>query len=204
VNFDGPAEKYADTLASVDPLFRARWSPRAFSSREISNEDLKTILEAARWAASSGNEQPWRFVVARKPDGESFERLLGLLEPSNQAWAASAPVLIVMAARRTFARGGSPNGYALHDTGAALAQLMLQATALGLHAHGMAGFDHERARTELHIPDEYGLGAAVAVGYRGSPDLLSPENRRRELARRERKPLSELVFGGRWDEPLAL
>lgn len=202
--FDGPEEKYADTLASVDPLFRERWSPRSFLPRDVSGQDLETMLEAARWAASSGNEQPWRFIVARKSEDENFKRILGLLEPSNQAWAAAAPVLIVMACSLKFGRNGQPNGYALHDTGAALAHLMLQATALGLHAHGMAGFDHERARVELSIPEEYGLGAAVALGYRGSPDQLSPQNRQRELARRERKPLSELVFGGRWDRPLAL
>ncbi len=201
-SFDGLVEKGADTLPEVHELIRSRWSPRAFSSREVSNRDLQTILEAARWAASSNNEQPWRFLVARKSDGAAYETLLHLLVPANQSWAKTAPVLIVIAAKRTFSHSGSPNHYALHDAGQALAHLFLQATALGLHAHGMAGFDRERARQELGIPDDYDLGAAVALGYLGSPDELNAKQRESELARRQRKPLSEIVFGGRWNEPL--
>jgi nitroreductase len=202
--FNGPAEKLADTLPGVHELIRARWSPRAFSSRQVSDEDLKTVLDAARWAASSNNEQPWRFLVARKSDPASYEKLLNLLVPGNQAWAQSAPVLIIMAAKRTFSHNGAPNLYAVHDAGQALAHLFLQATALGLHAHGMAGFDRERARKELHIPDDYELGAAVALGYWGSPDQLSEKQRQSELAPRHRKPLNEIVFGADWNQPLPL
>ncbi|HZQ56293.1 MAG TPA: nitroreductase family protein [Bryobacteraceae bacterium] len=200
--FDGPAEKLADTLPGVHELIRARWSPRAFSSRDVSDEDLKTILDAARWAASSNNEQPWRFLVARKSDPAAHDKLLNLLLPGNQSWAKFAPVLMIMAAKRTFSHNGAPNLYAVHDTGQALAHLFLQATALGLHAHGMAGFDRERARKELHIPDDYELGAAVALGYLGSPDQLSERHRQSELARRQRKPLNEIVFGADWNQPL--
>ncbi|MDQ2711790.1 MAG: nitroreductase family protein [Acidobacteriota bacterium] len=201
---DIPSEKLANTLPSVHEIFRARWSPRAFADRPVSSEDLKTILEAARWAASSYNEQPWRFIVAGKTDGAFYEKLLGLLDPFNQAWARSAPVLIITAAKRHFTHNGNDNFHALHDAGAALAHFALQATALGLHAHGMAGFDHEKARQELGIPDEYELGAAMALGYLGSPDTLSDSYREREHAPRARKPLSELVFGGHWDRPLDL
>ncbi len=197
-----PADKSADTLPSVHELIRARWSPRAFSARDVSTEDLRTILEAARWAASSYNEQPWRFIVARKSDPAAFEKILGLLVPSNQAWAKSAPVLMIMVAKRAFSHNGSPNLYAVHDTGQALAHLFLQATALGLHAHGMAGFDRERARKELAIPDDYDFGAAVALGYLGSPDGLTEQQRNSELAKRTRKPLNEIVFGTNWGEPL--
>lgn len=203
-SLDGPAQKLADTLPSVHELIRSRWSPRSFSPRPVSNEDLKTILEAARWAASSYNEQPWRFFVARKSDGAAYDKLLRLLLPANQSWAKTAPVLIVMAAKRTFSHNGSPNYYALHDAGQALAHLFLQATALGLHAHGMAGFDREKARKELAIPDDYDLAAAVALGYLGSPDQLTEQQRQSELARRQRKPLNEIVFGANWNEPLAL
>ncbi len=185
-------------------MIRARWSPRAFSSRAVSNEDLKIILEAARWAASSYNEQPWRFFVATKSDVEAYEKLLQLLLPANQSWAKTAPVLIVMAAKRTFSHNGSPNYYALHDAGQALAHLFLQATALGLHAHGMAGFDRERARQDLRLPDDYDLAAAVALGYLGSPDELNEQQRQMETAPRHRKPLKEIVFGANWGEPLAL
>jgi nitroreductase len=188
--------KEADTVPSVHDLIRTRWSPRSFSDRPVSNADLRTILEAARWAASSNNEQPWRFLIARKSDGEPYDRILSLLVPGNQEWARTAPVLMIMAAKRTFSHNGSPNSYALHDTGAALAQLMLQAHALGLYAHGMAGFDRMRAREVLAIPDDYEVGAAVALGYRDSPDKLTNERHRTsELAKRVRKPLNELAFG---------
>lgn len=200
-----PSEKDADTVPTVHELIRTRWSPRSFSDRPVSNADLRTVLEAARWAASSSNEQPWRFLIARKSDGEAYERILSLLVPGNQEWARTAPVLMIMAAKRTFSHNGSPNSYALHDTGAALAHLMLQAHALGLYAHGMAGFDRVRAREVLGIPDDYELGAAVALGYRDSPDKLANERHRNaELAKRIRKPLNELAFGGYWDKPLGL
>lgn len=194
--------KDADTLPTVHELIRTRWSPRSFSDRPVSSEELKTILEASRWAASSNNEQPWRFLIARKSDSEAYSRILSLLVPGNQEWAKTAPVLIIMAAKRTFSHNGSPNSYALHDTGAALAHLMLQAHALGLYAHGMAGFDRVRAREVLSIPDDYDLGAAVALGYRDSPDKLTNERHRNsELGKRSRRPLNELVFGAHWDEP---
>ena len=202
--FNGPIEKLADASPGVHQLVRARWSPRAFSSRDVSNEDLKTIFEAARWAASSYNEQPWRFLVARKSDGPAYEKILHLLAPFNQAWAKSAPVLFIMAAKRTFSHSGAPNLYGVHDVGQALAHVFLQATALGLHAHGMAGFDHDRARTELGIPDDYDFGAAVALGYLGSPDQLSEQQRQAELAKRQRKPLDEIVFGAEFGKPLKL
>jgi len=202
--FNGPAEKVADTLPSVHDLIRARWSPRAFSDRDVSDADLKTIFEAARWAASSYNEQPWRFLVGRKSDPEAYGKILSVLAPFNQAWAKSAPVLFIMAAKRTFSHSGMQNLYAVHDAGQALAHIFLQATALGLHAHGMAGFDRDRARTELGIPDDYDLGAAVALGYLGSPDQLPDQQRQSELARRTRKPLNEIVFGAEFGKPLAL
>ena len=197
-------EKLADTPLSIHDLIRARWSPRAFSDREVSEADLKTIFEAARWTASSFNEQPWRFMVARKSDGAAYAKLLGLLVPFNQAWAKSAPVLFIMAAKRGFSHNGTPNLYALHDAGQALAHVFLQATALGLHAHGMAGFDRDRARTELGIPDDYDLGAAVALGYLGSPDQLNEQQRQSELAKRTRKPLNEIIFGAEFGKPLPL
>ena len=201
---NGPAEKFADTLPAVHDLIRARWSPRAFSNRDVSGQDLKTIFEAARWAASSFNEQPWRFLVARKSDGPAYEKILHLLAPFNQAWAKTAPVLFIMVARRNFSHNGSPNLYAVHDAGQALAHVFLQATALGLHAHGMAGYDRERARIELGIPDDYDFGAAVALGYLGSPDQLSDQQRQAELAARTRKPLNEIVFGAEFGKPLNL
>jgi len=201
VDFD----KSADTLPSVHELIRTRWSPRSFSDRPVSDQDLRTVLEAARWAASSNNEQPWRFLIARKSDGEAYGKMLSLLVPSNQEWARTAPVLIIMAAKKNFSHTGVPNAYALHDTGAALANLFLQANALGLSAHGMAGFDRERAHEVLGIPADYDLGAAVALGYRDSPDKLTNERHQKaETARRQRKPLNEIAFGPFWNQPLSL
>jgi nitroreductase len=179
--------------AGVHDLIGSRWSPRSFSSREVSDQDLKTILEAARWAASSYNEQPWRFFVARRSDDAAYEKILGFLAPANQTWAKSAPVLMITATKRTFSHNGSPNYYAMHDAGQALANLSLQATALGLHAHAMGGFDHEKARKRLGLPDDYALGAAIALGY---SDV--------EMAARTRKPLSDIVFSANWNESLAL
>jgi nitroreductase len=201
---DGPTQKLADTVPGVHELIRARWSPRAFSDREVSNDDLKTIFEAARWAASSFNEQPWRFLVARKTDGPAYDKILNILVPFNQAWAKTAPVLFIMAAKRTFSHSGAPNRYNLHDAGQALAHVMLQATALGLHVHGMAGFDYDRARKDLGIPDDYDLAAAAALGYLGPPDQLGEQHRESELAKRTRKPLNEIVFGAHFGDPLAL
>jgi nitroreductase len=198
------SSKFAVTDGNVHELIRTRWSPRAYSSREVSNEDLRSILEAGRWAASSYNEQPWRFFVVRKSDGSAFERFLGTLAPANQAWAASAPVLIIMASKKTFSHNGAANYYALHDTGQALAHVMLQATALGLHAHAMAGFSHEKAREVIGIPDDYDIGAAVVLGYLGNPEQLPQQARAAETAQRQRKPLRDIAFGSSWNEPLAL
>lgn len=204
IRFDGPPAKYpADVSPGVHEIFKARWSPRSFSSREVSAEDLKATLDAARWAASSYNEQPWRFIVATKADQQGYDKLLSALVPFNQNWAKTAPVLIMTAAKTKFSHSGEANYHALHDTGAALAQLMLQATALGLHTHGMAGYDHEKMRRALGIPDEFALGAAVALGYLDLPEKL-PEGspREQETTPRQRKALSEVAYGSRWGQAL--
>lgn len=198
------AGKYAGTLPAVHELLRKRWSPRSFSDRPVTNEDLKTLLEAARWSFSSYNEQPWRFIIARKSDGLDYDRMLNLLVPFNQAWAKSAPVLMITLAKRTFSHDDSPNFHALHDSGSALAMLAVQATAMGLSMHGMAGFNRDRARQELGVPDDYEVVTAVAMGYLASPDDLPENLKERELAPRQRKPLDQLVFEGRWNNPLSL
>lgn len=193
--------KAAASHPKVHELIRDRWSPRAFSDQDVSPDDLAAILDAARWAASSYNEQPWRFIVATKHDPAGYQKLLSLLVPFNQSWAKSAPILILMVAKKTFTHNQQPNRYAVHDAGAALANLSLQATALGLHNHSMAGFDYERARTELNLPDDYEVAAVTALGYVGSPDQLSDDLRQRELETRQRKPLSQLAFTTEWETP---
>lgn len=197
--FSEPDIKLADTELPIHDLIRKRWSPRSFLDRAVSDEDLRTLLEAARWAASSSNEQPWIFFVARRSEPAEFEKLLNLLTPGNEAWAGMAPILMIMAARKTFARNGAMNDYSLHDAGQAFAQLALQAVALDLHVHGMAGFDRERAMTELNIPDDYQLGAAMAIGYAGTPEQLPEKYRGMEVSKRQRKPLEEFVFGAGWE-----
>ncbi len=194
--------KHAPHVAGVVEPILQRWSPRAFDHREVSREELKKLFEAARWAASSYNEQPWRFIVGFKGD-ETYRKILDSLIEFNQSWAATAPVLMLSVASRTFARNGSPNQYALHDTGAATAYLSLQATAQGLHTHSMAGFDHQKIRPALGIPEAYEIGAVTAIGYLGEASALPEAMRAMETAPRERKPLSEFTFS-EWDRPLQL
>ncbi len=196
--------KAAATHSKVHELIRNRWSPRGFSGKEVSDDDLMSILEAARWAASSYNEQPWRFIVATRQDADAFQKLLSLAVAFNQSWAKSAPVLILMVTKKTFTHNRQPNRYAMHDAGAALAHIFLQATALGLHGHGMAGFDYDRARTELKIPDDYETAALVALGYLGSPEQLPEGLQKQELGPRTRKPLAELAFTTSWETPFPL
>ncbi|HWZ50078.1 MAG TPA: nitroreductase family protein [Granulicella sp.] len=190
----------ADT--GVNELILRRWSPRSFADTPVSSGDLTKIFTAAAWAASSFNEQPWRFLVGRKGDS-TYEKILAALVEFNQAWAGSAPVLILSVGRKTFTQSGQPNLFAMHDTGAASATLSLQATELGLHTHGMAGVDREKARAIFAIPEDYEVGAAWALGYLGDPEALPGELRARELAPRSRKPLSEFVFSA-WERPASL
>jgi nitroreductase len=198
-----PASKFADTAPGVHELIRERFSPRSFSPQEVSAADLRTILEAGRWAASSFNEQPWRVIVARKSDGEVYRKLLGVLVAFNQGWAKTAPVLMLVTAKRTFTHNGTENRFAMHDAGALLANMALQATALGLHGHGMAGYDIEKARQTFAIPEDYDIAAAFALGYLGTPEDLPEPYQSKEREKRVRKPLSEIAFGGDWGEPLA-
>lgn len=205
VSADEPHLKWANTLTEVDELIRRRWSPRSFEDREVPPTMLYALLEAARWAPSSANEQPWRFIVATKAEPEKFDKVLQVLVPGNQEWAQNAPVLIISVAKNTFTKNGTTNRHNLHDTGAATAFLMLQATAMGLYAHAMAGIDYERARTELSIPADYDIGAAIAVGYLGNPEKLKNERHRAlEITPRSRKSIEEITFSGKWGEPLKL
>ncbi|MEO8588700.1 MAG: nitroreductase family protein [Flavobacteriales bacterium] len=180
---------------SLHPLINDRYSPRAFSEREVGDAELGLVLEAARWAPSSMNEQPWRFLVARRGEAGHVE-LLSALNPSNQVWAAKAPVLILNMTRRTLSRNGQVNFHARHDLGLALSQLTAQATALGMGLHQMAGFKADAVRAAFSIPEELDLVSIIALGFPGEPDQLPNELRERELRRSPRKPLSEIVSFG--------
>lgn len=192
----GPAE------SGVQEHILRRWSPRAFADKPVSAANLKTIFTAAAWAASSYNEQPWRFFVGRKGDS-TYQKIFDSLVEFNQSWAKSAPVLILSVASKKFAHNGSPNKCGIHDTGAATAYLSLQATILGLHTHSMAGFDPDKARKLFNIPDDYDIGAVTALGYFGDPSTLPEQLRKTEEAPRQRKPLNEFVFS-EWEKPAHL
>jgi len=191
-------DKPADTQSPIHDLLQRRWSPRAFSERPVEPEALRSLLEAARWAPSSNNAQPWNFLVATNEDQADYGRLLSCLMDGNIPWAQRAPVLMVSVARMSFEDDGTPNRHAFHDVGQAVANLSIQATALGLFVHQMAGFYPEKVRDLYGIPQEFEPVAAIALGYPGDPDTLPERYRQREMAPRERKPLAEIVFSERW------
>jgi len=192
-------EKPAATDYPIHELLQRRWSTRAFSTQPLEQETLRPVFEAARWAPSSGNGQPWSFLVARREQTEEFEKLASVLVPGN-AWAlkAGALVLSVAALDRT---PGKPNKHAWHDVGLATENLALQAFSMGLAVHMMAGFDAERARELFAIPDRWDPAAMIALGHPGHPDDLPEELRQRDLAPRQRKPISDFVFSGKWGQP---
>jgi nitroreductase len=194
--------KHGPKESGVEEIILERWSPRSFADKPVSTEDLKKTFTAAAWAASSYNEQPWRFIVGRKGD-ETYAKILDALIEFNQKWAATAPVLILTVGKRTFSQNGQPNAYALHDTGAASANMSLEATALGLHTHGMAGLDKDKARASFAIPEDYEIGAAWALGYLGEPTALPEPYLGMETAPRTRKPLNEFVYSA-WETPATL
>lgn len=186
----------------VLPVILERWSPRAFADRAVSQTDLKKIFEAARWAPSSYNEQPWRFIVGHR-NSETYKKIADALVPFNQAWAQSAPVLILSVARTRFSHNDSPNNYAVHDLGAADGFITLQAASMGIATHQMAGFDQAKAREAFDIPEVYAIGSVMALGYQGDPSSLGEHYQGQEQSPRSRKPLSEIVLLD-WDRPADL
>ncbi len=195
-------DKTAVTDFEIHELLQSRWSPRAFADGSIDKAILGSLIEAARWSASSNNQQPWRFVVATKEEKEAFARILGVIMESNQMWAKGAAALLIGVAKMTRDRDGAPNTYALYDVGQAVAHLSIQATALGLYVHQMGGFHRDQAREVLHIPADHDPVVAMAIGYLGDPDQLPEAQRERELSPRTRKPLTELAFAGDRGAPL--
>ena len=191
--------KVAATDFPVEQLLLRRWSPRAFADKAVTDQDLKTIFTAAAWAASSFNEQPWRFVLGRKGD-PTWTKIFNALMPANQAWNKSVPILFASFARKNFTHNNTPNGVSQHDVGAASANLALQATVLGLHAHGMAGFDKPALQASLGVPDDFAPVACWALGYLGDPAALPDNYKKMEGEPRQRKPLTAFVFGD-WEKP---
>lgn len=190
--------KHATPDHPIHDLLSKRWSPYTFSEKAVSDDDLRSLFEAARWAASSYNEQPWRYILATKANQASFDRILSCLVEGNQAWAAAAPVLALGCASLLFSRHNKPNAAAVHDLGLASANLSLEATARGLVVHQMIGILPDRARDLYRIPDDVQPLTALAIGYAANPDSLLEKYRERDLAPRSRKVLAEFVFGDGW------
>jgi nitroreductase len=191
-------QKPAPTDVPLHALVRDRWSPRAYGSKPVAPDVLRSLFEAARWAPSSSNLQPWTYIVATKDDPENFAKMLSTLVEFNAGWAKEAPVLVLSVAQTKMPKDGSPNRWALHDVGSASAQLTFEANAHGLLVHQMAGFDPEKARQVFHIPQDWEPVAAMAIGFPGDPQSLPERLRDRELAPRTRKPVSEFVMTGGW------
>jgi nitroreductase len=196
--------KHARTDHPIQESLAKRWSPYAFADRPVSAEDVRSLFEAARWAASSYNEQPWRYIVASKEEPAEFERLLSCLVEGNQAWAKAAPVLAIGCTSLNFERNGKPNAAAQHDLGLASASLTVEAVARGLYVHQMIGILPDRVRELYGVPDDYLPLTGLAIGYLGEVDDLPENLRPRDLSERKRKPLQEFVFGGAWGEASGL
>jgi nitroreductase len=193
-------EKPAETQYPVEEILRRRWSPRAFSDRPVEPEKLPSLFEAARWAASSFNEQPWNFIVATKQKPEEHARLLSCLVEGNQRWAHAAPVLMVSVAKLNFEKTGKPNRHAFHDVGLAVQNMIVEATALGLFVHQMAGFSPEKVREAYGVPEGFEPVAAIAIGYGLAADELPEAFREFDLGARNRKSTDSFVFEGHWGE----
>ncbi|MEI7556261.1 nitroreductase family protein [Candidatus Chlorohelix sp.] len=195
--------KLAETSYAIHEILANRWSPRAFSSQPVEEEKLLSLFEAARWSPSGGNSQPWSFIVGTQSDPETHQKIFDVLVPGNQAWNKDVPVLVLSVAKVSL-QPGKPYRWALYDVGQAVAHLTVQAGAFGLYVHQMAGFDSEKAQQVFQIPEGYEVVTAIAIGYPGDADQLPEPLRERELAPRTRKPLSEFVFKGSWNQPLKL
>jgi nitroreductase len=195
-----PLKKPAETSVPIYDLLKQRWSPRAFDSRPVEPEKLRSLFEAARWAPSSNNAQPWSYIVGTKDDPENYNRVLDTLVEQNQVWAKHAPVLAFSVAKLSF-DNGKPNRYAFYDVGQAVADLSIEAEALGLSVHQMGGIDPEKARKSFGVPADYEVVAGIALGYEGDPASLPEKLRERELAPRQRKSLESFVFSGQWGNP---
>ena len=189
---------------NVLDAIQKRRAVRSFSDQPVPADVVETILRAGSRAQSSKNSQPWRFIVGRKGQGESWQKLFDCLGAGNQAWCVRVPVLMLSVAVPTFRHNGSPNRHGQHDTGMASAQMAIQATSMGLAIHFMAGFDRDKARTTLAIPEGYEPMAMIALGRQAPADVLPEETRARELAPRQRLPLEEIAFDGAWGRSLTL
>jgi nitroreductase len=190
-------QKHANPDRPIHELIQKRWSPYTFTDKPVSAGDLHSLFEAARWAASSYNEQPWSYIVATKEDPEAFKKLLSCLVEPNQAWAAAAPVLAIGCTRLKFSHNGQPNAVAVHDLGLASGSLCFEATSRGLSVHQMAGILPDKVRELYKVPEGVQPLTGLAIGYAADPAALD-KFKERDLAPRTRKHINEFVFAGEW------
>lgn len=197
-------KKPATTRVAIDDTIAQRWSGRAYdASKTVSAEQTIALLEAARWAPSCYGDQPWRFIVwDSNKDKAAWQKAFDTLVEFNQGWVKNAPLLFLIAADTKFNHNGKPNRWAAYDTGAAAENICLQATALGLMAHQMAGFDADKLRAAFEIPEQIEIIAMISVGHPADLDTLDAETRERETAARSRRELGELFFDGAWGKPI--
>ncbi len=200
MNNDNPNKvKQAKPDYVINELLEKRWSPYAFDPRPISKEDLQSIFEAARWAASSFNEQPWRYIIATRDNTEEFEKMLSCLMEANQSWAKNCSVVGLGVVKMTFTQNDKPNRVAIHDLGLASGNLTVEATSRGLYVHQMGGIFPDKAREVYGIPDDFEAVTGIAVGYLSEDENSLEELKKRDLSPRERRPISETIFTGQWD-----
>ena len=183
------------TDTALDPIFLHRWSPRAFDGSVMSAEDLRTIFDAGRWAPSSFNYQPWRFLYATRDDAANWSRFVDLLMPFNALWAKEASALVFIVSETTMGAPDKPSHSHSFDSGAAWGAMALQAHMLGYHTHGMAGIEMDKSRTELGVPDGFRIEAAIAIGRMGDPASLPEKLQEREVPS-GRKSLDEIAYPG--------
>ena len=199
---DHEVQKNRSTTHEINSLIINRWSPRSFVPEEISDKELFSLFEAARWAPSSSNSQPWRFIYAKR-NSKNWNDLFNLLVDFNKQWCANASVLVVIVSRKNFEHNGQPSITHQFDTGSAWENLAIQAVSQGLVTHAMAGFDYEKARKDLAVPVDFEVVAMIAIGKRGPKEKLSPELQAREIPN-TRKPLSEIVMEGKFENKVEL
>lgn len=191
-------DEIRDSAYPIQPLILHRWSPRSMTGESLTEEEVMPLFEAARWAPSSYNNQPWIFIYAHR-DTPEWKTLFNLLVPGNQAWTVNAAVLVVVISKKTFYRNGKPARTHSFDTGAAWMSMALEGFSRGYVVHGMEGFDYDKASTDLQIPDDYTVEAMVAIGKRAPKEKLSPELQKRE-APSLRNPLEQILMKGKFEK----
>jgi nitroreductase len=191
-------DKKALTDYPIQALIADRWSPYAFDDRRVAVADLRSLFEAARWSASSYNEQPWRYIVATQENPDQFQQLLSCLVEGNQVWAKNAPVLVLAIAKLKFSHDQSNNRAAIYDLGLATGNLVFEATARGLYVHQMIGILPDQAQKLFAIPEDFEAWTAMAIGYAGDPNTFPEALKQRDQTPRQRKPLEQFVFSDKW------